>query len=249
MEKKWGYCRVSTPSQNIERQIRNIRAEYPAAEIVQEKYSAKTQDRPVWKKLLSMVRTGDTIIFDSVSRMARNADEGWKEYKDLYDMGVELVFLQEHTVDTRTFKEALNRQLGLGDVQDSGDSACQKLLEDILVALNSYIATLAEQQVRLAFEQAQKELDDLHQRTKEGLETARREGKRLGRPAGSSTPTKKKEKVRQRILKESRAFGGSKSDLELIASTKVSKATYYRWKKELMSENPLQLQLSLESQS
>lgn len=245
MEKIFGYCRVSTKAQSIERQVRNIQTEYPAAEIIQEKYSGKTQDRPAWKKLLDMVRAGDTIIFDSVSRMARNADEGWKEYKALYDMGVELVFLQEHTVDTRTFKEALNRQLGLGDVQDSGDSACQKLLEDILTALNSYIATLAEQQVRLAFEQAQKELDDLHQRTREGLETARRNGKQLGRPAGSSMPTKKKQRVKQRILKESKDFGGSKSDLELIASTKVSKSTYYRYKRELLEENPLRLQLTL----
>lgn len=245
MKKTWGYCRVSTKAQSIERQVRNIQAEYPAAEIIQEKYSGKTQDRPAWKKLLGMVRPGDTIVFDSVSRMARNADEGWKEYKALYDMGVELVFLQEHTVDTRTFKEALNRQLGLGEGQDGGDPACQKLLEDILTALNGYIATLAERQVRLAFEQAQKELDDLHQRTREGLETARRAGKKLGRPEGKTT-SKTQERVKQRILKESRTFGGTKSDLELIASTKVSKATYYRYKRELVEDEPLRLQVKME---
>ena len=75
---EYGYCRVSTPTQNIERQVRNIVAVYPDAEIVKEIFTGTTfQGREKLEKLLKKVRRDDTIIFDSVSRMSRSADEGF----------------------------------------------------------------------------------------------------------------------------------------------------------------------------
>ena len=44
----WGYCRISRKQQNIERQIRNIKQEYPEAVIVQEAYTGTKLDRPEW---------------------------------------------------------------------------------------------------------------------------------------------------------------------------------------------------------
>ena len=70
----YGYCRVSTQSQNIERQVRNILAAYPHAEIIREVYTGTTfQGRDKLEKLLKKVRRDDTIVFDSVSRMSRSA--------------------------------------------------------------------------------------------------------------------------------------------------------------------------------
>ena len=52
----YGYCRISTGKQNIERQIRNIKAEYPDAVIVKEIYTGtKTAGRVNWLKLLKRV--------------------------------------------------------------------------------------------------------------------------------------------------------------------------------------------------
>lgn len=42
----------------------------------------------------------------------------------------------------------------------------------ILEGVNQYLMELAREQIRIAFEQAEKEVSDLHQRTKEGIETA-----------------------------------------------------------------------------
>ena len=67
----YGYCRISTRKQNIERQIRNILSEFSDAVIVQEEYTGTKLDRKEWNKLFNSVRAGDTIIFDSVSRMSR----------------------------------------------------------------------------------------------------------------------------------------------------------------------------------
>ena len=78
---KYGYCRISTQTQNIERQVRNILTKYPDARIFQEVYSGTTfQGREQMEKLLKKVKQGDTIIFDSVSRMSRSAGEGFVLY-------------------------------------------------------------------------------------------------------------------------------------------------------------------------
>ena len=67
---EYGYCRISTPNQNIERQVRNIKKLYPNAHIVKEVYTGtKFQGRKEFDKILRLIKDDDTIIFDSVSRM------------------------------------------------------------------------------------------------------------------------------------------------------------------------------------
>ncbi|MBR0203547.1 MAG: hypothetical protein IJQ56_04185, partial [Synergistaceae bacterium] len=66
--------------------------------------------------------------------------------------------------------------------------------------------TLAKKQIQLAFQQSQKEVDDLHQRTKVGIETARRNGKQIGQRFGRKLVIKKKSPVQQLILKYSKHF-------------------------------------------
>ena len=88
----YAYCRVSTPHQRLERQITNITVLYPKATVIREFYTGTTQSRPQWDKLTSQIKKEDTIVFDSVSRMSRNADEGFKDYKTLYELGVNLIF-------------------------------------------------------------------------------------------------------------------------------------------------------------
>ena len=69
--KVYGYCRISTSKQSMERQIRNIKLAYPDAVIVKETYTGtKIQGRKEFEKLLKIVSTGDTLVFDSVSRMS-----------------------------------------------------------------------------------------------------------------------------------------------------------------------------------
>ena len=82
----YGYCRISRKTQNIERQIRNIQESYPSALIIQEAYTGtKVVGRKEFEKLVQKVKPGDTIVFDSVSRMSRNAAEGFELYKKWYD--------------------------------------------------------------------------------------------------------------------------------------------------------------------
>ena len=94
----YGYARISRKEQSIDRQIRNIKAEYSAAVIFQEAYTGTKMDRPEWNKLFKKVKAGDVIVFDSVSRMSRTAAEGVETYFELYERDVQLVFLRNTTL-------------------------------------------------------------------------------------------------------------------------------------------------------
>ena len=109
--KEYGYARISRPTQSIERQTRNIKNRFPNAIIVEEAYSGTTMNRPKWDSVMKQVREGDLIVFDSVSRMARTADEGFEVWQKLFNMDVTLVFLKEPQVNTETYRKALNNAI------------------------------------------------------------------------------------------------------------------------------------------
>lgn len=224
----FGYCRISTSKQSIERQIRNILAYDSTAIIYQEAFTGtKLYGRKEFDKLLKRVNQGDTIVFDSVSRMSRNADDGIKLYLDLFDKGINLVFLKEHHIDTDTYKSALSNSIEL-----TGDD-----VDDILMGVNSYLKKLATKQIRLAFEQSQKEVDDLHKRTSEGIDTARKNGKQIGQRQGAKLNIKKEAPCKDIILKHSKDFYGSLNDSECMKLTGLSRNTYYKYKRELKNQN------------
>lgn len=224
--KVYGYCRISTPSQSIERQIRNILSKYPDAFIVKESYTGKVMSRPEWSKLYKRVCCGDTIVFDSVSRMSRDAEEGIKTYFELYDRGVRLVFLKEPLINTEVYEEHLKDKLELRGIDE----------DEIFKGLNNYFRKLAARQIRIAFDQAEKEVQDLHQRTREGLITARLQGKQIGQRKGSVLNVKKKAPAKEIIKKHCKDFGGSLTNKQCMMLANVSKATYYKYKRELLEE-------------
>lgn len=231
----YGYCRVSTRKQSIERQERNILAAYPDAIIVKEIYTGTRSDRPEWLKIMRQVNSGkvDRIVFDSVSRMSRDAQEGFEMYRDLFGNGVSLTFLKEPQIDTETYQAAVESRISIAG---TGDEATDELMDGITEALNKYILRLAEKQIQLAFEQSEKEVQDLHQRTREGIETARLQGKQIGRQRGRRYRTKKELEAKKVIRKNSKAFGGLNTDEEVIKITGISRNTYYKYKRELIEE-------------
>lgn len=219
----WGYARISTAKQSIERQIRNIKAAYPDATIIQEAFTGTTTDRKEWTRLFEKAKEGDTIVFDSVSRMSRNADEGFSAYETLFNRGVELVFLKEPQINTSTYKRALFSSIPMTNTN----------IDYILKGVNQFLLELAKEQIRLAFIQSQKEVEDLHQRTKEGIQTAKLAGKQIGRAEGSKIETKKSKAAKEQIIKYSSSFGGSLNDIEVMRLIGISRNSYYKYKREI----------------
>lgn len=223
----YGYCRVSTKTQNIERQHRNILAAYPTAKLIDETYTGtKFEGRKEFNKLLKAAKEGDTIVFDSVSRMSRNSDEGFKLYEDLYNKGIELVFIKEPHINTATYKKALTNNVQMTNTA----------VDSILKGVNEYLMALAKEQIRIAFDQSEKEVKDLQQRTKEGIETAKRNGKQIGLEKGTKLTTKKSVAAKEKILKHSKIFNGSLSDKELMELCNISRNSFYKYKKEILED-------------
>jgi len=240
--KVYGYVRVSTMEQNIERQIKNIKAQYPEAIIVQDEYTGTKMDRPAWSKLYKKLKKGDVVIFDSVSRMSRDAEEGFEVYQKLYERGVELIFLKEPHISTTSYREALKGSISV-DVK-SGDRDTDDLISGIMAALNKFMLAKVQGDIKRAFDQAEKEVTDLRQRVKEGIaatiennerlileygseEEARKDPrwKDVGRSDGDKLHIKKAEPIKALIREYSRDFNGHNTDAELlgILSTKTIK--------------------------
>lgn len=236
--KIYGYVRISTKKQSVDRQIRNIKRAYPTAIIIVEEFTGTSLDRPKWNKLLRMLQVGDTIVFDEVSRMSRNAKEGFETYKRLFESGIDLVFLKEPHINTESYRESMKSVFDM-EIQ-SGDPDADELINSIMKAVNRFALCKIEKDIYRAFEQAQKEVDYLHQRTAEGIAVARINGKQIGLKKGSKLVTKKSIEVKPLIKKYNRAFGGPLNNEETIRQLGIAKMTFYKYKKEIIEELALE---------
>lgn len=225
----YGYVRISTKKQVITRQIANIFKIYPEAKIYQEIFTGVTSNRPEWNKLKKIVKKGDVIIFDSVSRMSRNAMEGIEEYFNFFEKGIELIFLKEQYINTELYKEQLKLNENLS-VED------KDLNDTIIKGIREYLIKLAEKQIIIAFNQSEKEVQDLRERTKEALRERKRQGIVLGMKKGTTFETKKSKEMKVQIEKLSRHFNGNLKDSEVISLLKLSRGTYYKYKKEIINK-------------
>lgn len=194
-----------------------------------EKYSGKTEDRPVWQKLLKKCRQGlvTKLVFDEVSRFSRNAKEATERYKELYSLGIELEFLKEPHINSSVYRQAINNKINIDT--SMMDSETADLINAVTDGLNDYLLAIAEKQIYLAFEHAQKERELLSRRTSEGIKQAKLAGKQIGRRKGQRVITKKQIKATKYILDNYEKFNGYLSATEVIKITGISKSTFYRY--------------------
>ena len=227
----YAYCRVSTKHQRIARQITNITEIYPKAIIIREFYTGTKQDRPNWNKLIEQIKMGDTIVFDSVSRMSRNAQEGYKDYKTLFERGIHLIFLNEPLINTSVFDSTKSNLLSIQ--VETGNEAVDNFFKGNVRLINEFLMALAEEQIKAAFEQSEKEVTDLHSRISQGMREAKRNGTHIGLPKGTTLTTKKSVECKAIIKKHSKDFGGSLEDLDVIKLCGCSRNSYYKYKRSL----------------
>lgn len=235
----YGYARISTMKQKLERQIDNIKQAYPDAVIITEAYTGTKIDRPAFTKLVQQLQEGDTLVFDEVSRMSRNAAEGFSLYRDLYEKGINLVFLKEPHINSSVYKAALEKHVDL--TVDTGRKAIDRYIDGQGKLLNDLLLDLAKEQIEIAFDAAQAEVDYLHQRTSEGVRKAQAAGKQVGRAEGSSagagfTEYAKAKAAKEVIRKHNRDFGGNLTDAETIKLAGCARGSFYKYKRELKAE-------------
>lgn len=251
MCKLYGYARVSTQTQRLDRQIHSIE-EYvidyvdnkKIERIYKEKYTGTKLDRPQFNSLLKNVKSGDTIIFDSVSRMSRTAEEGYRLYMELMNKGIELVFINEPHISTSYYKKMIGVKIDIATDKEakSTKKTVKRLIQDILDAVTEFQNEETKEKIKIAFEQAQKEVDDLHTRIVAGIKATKAnnenlpesERKQIGRVRGQKVETKKSKEMKVNIQKMSKDFDGNMTDVEILKILNISRNTYYKYKKELL---------------
>ena len=231
-----GYCRITRKEQSIERQARNIQTAFPDAVIIREVYTGTKVDRlREFEKLIAKANDKTRIIFDSVSRMGKGAEDAFRVYQDLFQRGTELVFIKEPHINTGTYKAAMEKEISS---VEAGKAAADELIRSVTTVIYRYTLELAEKQIYLAFQQAEKKVKDQHQRTKEGMEKARLAGKQIGNVKGRKLNVKKAGSSKEAILKYNRVFDGTLNDKETIKLIGIAPNTFYKYKRELKEAYP-----------
>lgn len=150
----YGYVRVSSKDQRIDRQMEAMKAQGIAREkIYIDKMSGKDFERPNYKKMLKKLAPGDVLYIKSIDRLGRNYEEIIKQWQILTRAkGIDIVVIDFPLLDTR------NKVNGITG----------KFLSDLVLQILSYVAEI--------------ERSNIHQRQEEGIRTARAKGVRFGRP-------------------------------------------------------------------
>lgn len=153
-EKVFGYLRVSTREQNLDRQrIALMEAGIPQDKIYMDRQSGKDFDRPQYKKLLKKLSQGSVLYVKSIDRLGRNYSDLTEQWRIITrEKGADIVVLDMPLLDTRRNKDLLGT-----------------FISDIVLALLSYVA--------------ENERDNIRQRQAEGIAAARMRGVRFGRPS------------------------------------------------------------------
>ena len=97
--------------------------------------------------------------------------------------------------------------------------------------------SLAGEQIKAAFDQAEKEVTDLHTRISQGMRESKRNGKQIGLERGTILTTEKSIKCKEIIKKHATDFGSTLSDKEVIALCGISRNSYYKYKREMKVES------------
>lgn len=132
-------------------------------EFKEDKSGKNFEERKQWKKLESILQTGDTVVFKDICRFTRNAEQGYKKYMELLEKGIELIFLDNQTVSTPYIKQLLNVAKEQNLVAKTSLESTVKLL--LIVELD----------------RAQQEREMTVQRIKDGIKAS---NKKSGRPVG-----------------------------------------------------------------
>lgn len=173
MGKTYGYARVSTKNQRLDRQIRNI-ADYckdrKIEKIYKEKYTGTKMGRPQFQKLLAAVSSGDTIIFDSVSRMSRSADEGYTLYMKLLQEGIDLIFIKEPHINTSYYKQIQRTEK---EIAEKLDKLPDVLKEDGYPDVQAFMATYRKAEA--VVEQYNRDLAEWEREVRENRRPAEKE--------------------------------------------------------------------------
>ena len=149
-------------------------------------------------------------------------------------MGVQLIFLNEPLINTSIFDSTRSNMLEIS--VHTGNEAIDDYFRGNITLINNLLMSLAEEQIQSAFAQSEKEVQDLHTRISQGMRESKRSGKQIGLEKGTTLTTEKSIRCKEIIKKHATDFGGTLSDPEVMMLCKISRNSYYKYKREIKTQ-------------
>ena len=119
---------------------------------------------------------------------------------------------------------------------ETGNAAVDDFFKGNIQLINNFMMALAEEQIKAAFEQSEKEVTDLHSRISQGMREAKKNGIKIGLAQGTTLTTKKSIECRAIIQKHSKDFGGSLEDPDVMKLCGCSRNSYYKYKRLIKND-------------
>lgn len=214
--KVFGYCRVSSKDQNLERQIEavkefaknNYKVDLTEETLFCDKVSGKNFERPQWIELFKLLREGDVLIVKELDRLGRNKDMILEVLTDLKNRGVIVKILDIPTT-----------LINFGAYHNDIAKSMMEMVNNVLIEV---LSTIAEQ-----------ERVKIKKRQAEGIKIAKAQGKYKGRQPLNVEKLPKNFAKLYRQWKEDKITSAQFQQLADI----TSRATFYRYIK--LYENSL----------
>ncbi len=209
----YSYMRISTKESNdkqsFNRQEKSLKTYAKDNNIeylidFKDDITGSTFDRPSWNKLEKILQPGDTIVFKEISRFTRQAEEGYKKYKELMDKGINLVFLDNLTVSTDCIKN-------LTSIANSQNLVTKTALESTIKLL-----------LIVELDRVQQEREIIVKRIKQGIAAS---NKKSGRKQG------KLDKMNDELKADIKEFLGDRSirQIDLMNKHNISRNTLKKY--------------------
>lgn len=219
MSNIYSYMRISTEEERgkqrftrqesaLHKYANDNKIEY-TIEFKEDKSGKNFTDRKEWKKLESIVQSGDTIVFKDICRFTRQAEQGYTKYMELLNKGVELIFIDNQTVSTPYIKQLLNVAKEQNLVAKTSLESTVKLL--LIVELD----------------RAEQEREIIVQRIKDGIKAS---SKKSGRPQG------KLDKMSQELEEDIKIYLKNRNikQIDLMKKYNISRNTLKKYIKIFM---------------
>ena len=209
----YGYLRVSTKEQNLDRQYQGIKEyctsnniKFKDVVIFEDKQSGKDMERPQYKALKEAIKKGDTLIIKELDRLGRNKEQIKQELDYYRALGVKI--------------KILNIPTTLIDLPE-GQEWVFEMINNILIEVLGAIA--------------EEERNKIRQRQAEGIQEALKKGVKFGREKRSvDTLPKDFEKIYRRL--KSKSSKGTLTNEEGAKLLGITRMTLYRYIKLYESE-------------
>lgn len=202
-----GKQKFTRQEQAIIRWCKENNTEIPERRIYKDDASGKSFDRAAWKELEQDIQAGDTILFKDIYRFTRERDNGYKKYMKLLNKGIEMIFIDNPTLNTEYIK--------------SMQTSAEKMKEENLIGgmtLEFVIRLLLVTEL----DRAEKEREITVKRIKDGIKAS---SKKSGRKEGQL------DKMSEELEADIKAFLSDRSikQVDLMKKHSISRNTLKKY--------------------